>query len=165
MDQTKPLFGLATAFPEDSDQLPQIVYFQPPKKKVYQSRWLLLWQDESEIGISIMEQAKSNEMTLSDYRVRDYLLATIGIGNMVMVNQREIGRELGLDKSTIFRSIKRLESFGILMRGTKNGKACTFMISPAFCFSGNLKNGIKARKDIIDNYKAKIIKFNNNIKK
>ena len=108
-----------------------------------------------------MKQAKSNEMTLSDYRVRDYLLATIGIGNMVMINQREIGRELGLDKSTIFRSIKRLENFGILTRGPKNGKACTFMISPAFCFSGSLKDGIKARNDTIESYKAKIIEFNN----
>ena len=47
MDQDKQLSGLATAFPEDSDQLPQIVYFQPPKKKNYHSRWLLLWQDET----------------------------------------------------------------------------------------------------------------------
>ena len=162
MYQDKQLSGLATAFPEDSGQLPQVVYFQPPKKKIYHSRWLLLWQDETTIGISIMEQAKSNEMTLSDYRVRDYLLATIGIGNMVMINQREIGRELKLDKSTIFRSIKRLESFGILTRGPKNGKACTFMISPAFCFSGSLKDGIKARKDTIENCKAKVIEFNNN---
>lgn len=161
MTQNKPLSGFATAFPEDSDQSPQTVYFQPPKKKSYCSRWVLVWQDETDVGISIMEQAKSNEMTLSDYRVRDYLLGTIGIGNMVMVNQREIGRELGLDKSTVFRSIKRLESFGILTRGPKNGKACTFMISPAFCFSGNLNNGIKARKNEIATRKANIIEFNN----
>lgn len=161
MEQNKLLSGLAVAFPEDSHQSPQTVYFQPPKKKNYYSRWLLLWQDETEVGISIMEQAKSNEMSLSDYRIRDYLLATIGIGNMVMVNQREISRELGLDKSTVFRSIKRLENFGIITRGPKNGKACTFMISPAFCFSGSLNNGIKAREETIQDIKAKIINFGN----
>lgn len=153
------LKGRATAWPEDGEQAPQTVYFTPPKAKNYNIRWLLLWQDESEIGASIMEQAKSKNMTLTDYRVRDFLMGTIGIGNYVFVNQSEVARELSLHKVTVCESIKHLCEMGILIKGPKSGRSNTYMISPAFCFSGGISNGIKARKETIKNHKAKVLQF------
>ena len=156
------LEGLATAWPEDEKQAPQNVYFVPPKAKNYgKIRWLLLWQDESEIGASIVEQAKSTNMTLTDYRVRDFLMGTIGIGNYVFVNQSEVARELSVHKVTVCESIKRLCNMGILVKGPKSGRSNTYMVNPAFCFSGGLSNGIQKRKKAIENGKTgKVLQFN-----
>lgn len=157
------LHGLATAFPEDDAQSPQTVYFEPPRKKKYPLNWLLLWQTESDVGVSLMEQACSERpLSQTEYRVRDYLLGTIGIGNMVYVNQAEIARKLSVRAATVCSAIKELIKREIIIPGPKSGRNNTYMISPAFCFLGGLGDGIKARKETIESCKAKIIEFNKN---
>lgn len=151
--------GLGTIWPEDEAQAPITAYFTPPKKKNYPIHWITVWQDESEIGVSMVEQAKSTKMTLTDYRVRDFLMGTIGIGNCVFVNQSEVARELNIHRVTVVESIKRLCAIGILIKGPKSGRSNTYMVSPAFCFAGGIGNGIKARKEAIKQHKAKVIPF------
>ena len=151
--------GLASVWPEDQEQTPATVYFQPPRKKNYPARWLLLWQDESEIGVSMPEQAKKGILTLTDYRVRDYLMGTIGIGNYVYVNQAEVARQLNVRRASVCDSIKHLITLQILIQGPKSGRSNTYMVNPAFCFSGGLGNGIKQLDEIIKQGKAKRIEF------
>lgn len=162
--------GPVTIWPDNPKIAPFEAYLHPASKPKhnYNIKWAVIWLENSEIGAGILEQAKLEEMTLSDYRVRDYLIGTIGIGNYVLVNKSEIGRELNLHRVTVCESIKRLCNLAILIEGPKNGRSSTYMISPAFCFSGGLGNGIKARTEIIKSTKAKLIDFNlslNNIKK
>jgi len=103
------------------------------------------------------EQAKMEKpLTQTEYRVRDMLIGTIGLGNYVYVNQAELARELRIQRADASRAIKRLIELGILLQGPKSGRSNTYMVNPAFCFSGGLGNGIKARRDII---KAKIHEF------
>lgn len=156
--------GSATILPDDPD-LPSFDAYLHfiRRKRNYSTRWAILWLDSSEIGVGIMEQAKSMEMTLSDYRVRDYLISTIGIGNFVSVNKSEISKNLNIHRITVYESIKKLCSLGILIAGSKNGRNCSYMISPAFCFFGKIDNGIKERKEIIKKGNAKIINFNKSI--
>ena len=151
--------GRASVWPEEDGQTPQTVYFQPPKNKKHDARWLLLWQDGSDIGVSMTEQAEMDVLTQTEYRVRDWLMGTIGIGNYVHVNQAEMARRLRIERATASRAIKRLIELGILIQGPKSGRSNTYMVSPAFCFSGGLGNGIKARKEVIKQHKAKIIPF------
>lgn len=156
--------GRASVWPEEGGQAPQTVYFQPPKNKKHDARWLLLWQDGSDIGVSMTEQAEMDVLTQTEYRVRDWLMGTIGIGNYVYVNQAEMARRLRIERATASRAIKRLIELGILIQGPKSGRSNTYMVSPAFCFSSGLGNGIKARKEAIKQHKAKVIKFNDAIK-
>lgn len=154
--------GLASVFPRDEKQNPIQAYFNPPKHKNYNAKWLLLWQDET--GMSMQEQAEmENPLTQTEYRVRDWLIGEIGFGNYVFVNQAEMGRKLKIARSHISSAIKRLINLGILIQGPKNGRSNTYMVNPSFCFSGSLSNGIKARNEVIKNGKAKILKFNGNI--
>lgn len=154
------LKGRATAWPENDEQSPQTVYFQPPKKKNYPARWLLLWQDGSDIGVSMTEQAEMEKpLSQTEYRVRDWLMGTIGIGNCVHINQAEMSRRLRIERATASRAIKRLIELGILIQGPKSGKSNTYMVSPAFCFSGGLGNGVKQRSEAIEKGKAKVIPF------
>ena len=164
--EEKYIKGKASVWPEEDGQTPQTVYFQPPKNKKYPARWLLLWQDGSDIGVSMTEQAEMERpLTQTEYRVRDWLMGTIGIGNYVHVNQAEMARRLRIDKKNASMAIKRLIELGILIQGPKSGRSNTYMVSPAFCFSGGIENGIKSRKETIKQYKAKVIKFNDAIKK
>lgn len=166
--ELSPLHGKATVLPEDPRQTSRDVYFLLNRKKKYPVQWLTLWQDTSEIGVSIMEQAENDILTKTEYRVRDWLLGTIGIGNFCYVNQSEMARRLNIERATASRAIKRLIELNILIPGPKSGKSNTYQISPAFCFFGKIGDGIKSRKEIIEGAKAKIIDFNfssNNIKK
>ena len=89
----KYLKGRASVWPEEEDQAPQIVYFQPPKNRNYDAKWLLLWQNDSDIGVSMTEQAEMERpLTQTEYRVRDWIMGTIGIGNYVYINQSEMAR-------------------------------------------------------------------------
>lgn len=160
MAKEQQLKGLATVWPEEEHQAPQTVYFQPPRNKSYNARWLLLWQDGSDIGVSMTEQAKMAEpLTQTEYRVRDYLMGTIGIGNYVYVNQAEVARELNVRRASVCDAIKRLLSLEILLKGPKSGRNNTYMVNPAFCFSGGLGNGIKQRREAIKQGKARIVQF------
>lgn len=152
---TEYLRGKATVWPEEDNQAPQTVYFEPPKSHKYNARWLVLWQDGSDIGVSMIEQAKMEKpLTQTEYRVRDYLMGTIGIGNCVYVNQSEVARELNIHRISVVNAIKRLIELGILIQGPKSGRNNTYTVSPAFCFSGKLGIGIKERKKAIKNGKA-----------
>lgn len=155
--EKKYISGLAAILPEDVSQDPAFAYFVPPKSKKYPVEWLTFWKTPSDIGVGLMEQALSENLTLSDYRIRDYLIGSIGIGNYVFVNQREVARKLNLNKSTVNESIKKLLSLKIIIAGPKSGRSNTYMINPAFCFFGSLDNGVKARKETIN--KAKVLKF------
>ena len=159
MDESDYIHGLAEVCPIVDDKPVQTVYFEPPRKKNYPARWLLLWQDESEIGVSMSEQAKAAALTLTDYRVRDYLMGTIGIGNYVFVNQAEVARELSVRRATVCDSIRHLVELQVLLKGPRSGRSNTYMVNPAFCFSGGLGNGIKKRKEAIAKGKARRIDF------
>lgn len=161
-DKGQALSGWATVLPDDISQPPTTAYFVAPHKKKYPVEWLTFWKTSSDIGVGLMEQAVSENLNLSDYRIRDYLIGSIGIGNYVFVNQREIARNLHLNKSTVNESIKKLLSLKIIIAGPKSGRSNTYMVNPAFCFFGGLSDGVKARNKIIKETKAKIIDFNLN---
>lgn len=157
--KNSPLHGSALVLPDDHDQAPQNVYFVPPTKRHYQAKWLTLWQDSSEIGVSIMEQAENDVLSKTEYRVRDWLLGTIGIGNFCYVNQSEMARKLNIERATASRAIKRLIELKILIPGPKSGRSNTYQVSPAFCFFGKIENGVKERREIIKSEKAKVLPF------
>ena len=154
------LRGEATVWPDDATQSPQTVYFVPPKNKKYPARWLLLWQDPSDIGVSMVEQAMMDKpLTQTEYRVRDYLMGTIGIGNCVYVNQAAVARDLRLHRHKVCEAIRRLVELGILLKGPKSGRSNTYTVSPAFCFAGSLRSGIEKRQKEIQDSKARVIPF------
>ena len=87
------------------------------------------------------EQAKSGNLTLTDYRVRDYMFCKCDIENYVHFNQSEAARTLHIAQPHISMSIKHLVELGIILEGPKAGKFNTYRINPAVAFSGSLSNG------------------------
>lgn len=131
------------------------VYLTKPKKKKYPERWAIMFlnddtdEDFQETGVSLFEQATAGNLTVTDYRVRDYVFCKLGIGNYVHINQSEAARKLGIAQPNVSTSIKKLISLGIILEGPKAGKFCTYQVNPAVIYAGGLGNGIKAKRDIV----------------
>ena len=112
------------------------------------------------------EQAKMDKpLTQTEYRVRDLIMSIIGIGNMVHINQSDVGRQLRLHRNEVSKAVKRLVDLGILVKGPTSGRSKTYMVTPAFCFAGGLGRGIQARKETIQETKSKkVIPFPTKVK-
>ena len=68
----------------------------------------------------MLEQAQMEKpLTQTEYRVRDYLMGTIGLGNYVYVNQAEMARRLRIDRKNASMAIKRLIELEILIQSPK----------------------------------------------
>lgn len=149
--------GPAILSPENSKQkrIPVYVADGRPKRK-YNAKWLCLWLDDT--GAGIVEQSEMEKpLTQTEYRVRDWILGTIGIGNMAFINQAEMSRRLRVARPHISKAIKRLVELQILIPGPKSGRSNSYKINENFCFYGNIGDGIKARRK-----EAKILNFNQN---
>ena len=134
--------------------------FSTSQNKKHDARWLLLWQDGSDIGVSMTEQAEMERpLTQTEYRVRDWLMGTIGIGNYVHVNQAEMARRLRIQRADASRAIKRLIELGILIQGPKSGRSNTYMVSPAFCFAGGLGERYQGTKRGHQTAQGEVIPF------
>lgn len=160
METTQYPKGLATVWPKDEETAPIQAYFNPPKNKRYPIQWLSLWQDV-DTGVTMTEQAEMEKpLTQTEYRVRDWIMGTIGIGNYVYINQAEMARRLRIQRADASRAIKRLIEEGILLQGPKSGKNNTYMVSPAFCFKGSLVEGQQqAAKAAKAHKKGKVLQF------
>lgn len=148
--------GPATLFPEKKQKpVPVYVVDGRPKRK-YNATWLLLWTDET--GAGIVEQSEMEKpLTQTEYRVRDWILGTIGIGNMAFINQAEMSRRLRVARPHISKAIKRLIELQILIPGPKSGRSNSYKINENFCFYGNINDGVNARKK-----QGKILQFTQN---
>lgn len=155
------LFGVD---PETGDETAVPVYLAKPRSSS-SVKWLLLWQptaDQRGGGLSMYEQAIEGKLTLTDYRVRDYLLCMCGIGNFVHFNQSAASRELSIAQPNISKSISKLVKMGIVLEGPKSGKFKTYQINPALAFSGGLRDGAKAQRKSVESARAgKVFQFSN----
>ncbi|MDR1242343.1 MAG: hypothetical protein LBM00_06140 [Deltaproteobacteria bacterium] len=136
------------------------VYLNKPKNVCLQAKWLSLWQEDAEgTGMSLIEQAADRRFSETDFRVRDYLLCKVGIGNYVHISQTEASKYLNIAQSNISTSIKKLIELGVILQGPSKGKFKTYQINPALAFAGKLVRGISERKNAIKQGKARIIQF------
>lgn len=144
------LKGKATIWPEEVGQAPVTAWFTEPRKVKYKETWTTLWQSPSGIGMSIAEQAMMEKpLTQTEYRVRDYLLSSLLIGNFTAIKQADIASKLRISRQAVSLAIKRLVQLNILQMDISPGGARIYRFNPAFCYCGGLGNGIKARKEAI----------------
>lgn len=147
--------GPGTLWPDDSSQAPMNVYLHPPKNKKYKAKWLVLWQSETDTGLSMSELVESNALNLTEWRVLGWIMCHVGIGNAVTVNQAEVCRKLHIYKANASNAVKRLVELGVITKVSKAGRSNTYAVSPAFCFAGALREGEKQRKACIEAVKPK----------
>lgn len=111
---------------------------------------VIFWQTPSGIGMSAAEQAMMEKpLTQSEYRVRDFIMGSLGIGNFTAIKQTEIAKKLNMSRQAVHSAIKRLMNLNILQVEYSPAGAKLYKFNAAFCFCGGLGNGVKARKEAI----------------
>lgn len=83
----------------------------------------------------------------SEFRVLMKLLKWLDYENLIQVQQNEIADELKMEKQNVNRSINKLIDVGILLKGPKIGKSCSYRLNPNFGWKGTAKNHRKALDD------------------
>lgn len=106
------------------------VIFYPRRKNGFQDGWVAMSQQ------AMIELAKAD---LGDQarRVLFMALGQLDFENYILLNQAHIAQELQMDRGDVSRAVKRLESFGVLLRGPKAGRSSSFRLNPAFGWKGS----------------------------
>jgi DNA-binding transcriptional ArsR family regulator len=72
-------------------------------------------------------------------------------GNRVVLNQAELGRQMGLTRQNVHIAIKQLLEVGLILEGPKEKRSRTYSLNPEVVFRGSAKD--HARE--IDKYRKK----------
>jgi DNA-binding transcriptional ArsR family regulator len=114
--------------------------FFPKRQNGFREGWLAMAQD------ALMAIAK---MDLGDEarRLLFAILAKLDYENYLLLNQAEIGEEIGMQRANVSRALAKLEGEGILLRGPKAGRSSTFRLNPSFGWKGSASNHQKALRE------------------
>ena len=72
------------------------------------------------------------------------LLGRIDFENLMVVNQAELAKELGMHRQHVQRSIKRLIALGVILEGPKIGISRSYRLNPEFGWKGSARNHVIA---------------------
>lgn len=105
----------------------------PKRRNGFGERWLAMAQDAA------MLFAKS-DLKGDDFRVLMALIAYLDFENLLVINQAEMARELGMHRQHVQRSIKRIIALGALLEGPRIGTSRSYRLSPSFGWKGSSRN-------------------------
>lgn len=85
-----------------------------------------------------MRLAKDTDLTIQDRRILDVYFASVDYENWIYMSQQEIADYLGMKKSNVSRSIKKLKEKQILIEGPKAGRSKTFRLNAFYGWKGRI---------------------------
>lgn len=114
--------------------------FFPKRRNGFGRGWVAMAQP------ALMALARSN-LGQQDWRVLAAVLGRLDFENYILLNQAEIASEIGMQRTHVNSSIRRLEEIGVLVRGPKAGRSSTFRLDPTFGWKGSAKGHKKALQE------------------
>jgi hypothetical protein len=126
-----------------------VAYLAPRQHNGFEGRWLAMAQEAARI---LAQHRK--ELGEEGFAVLFSLLARLDFENLLLLNQAEVARELGMHRQHVQRAIKRLIDLGALLEGPRVGINRSYRLNPKFGWKGSAKNHVKA----LDDYRAERLK-------
>lgn len=114
-----------------------LAYLPPKRRNGFGVRWFAMSQDA---GMMI---AKS-DLKVTDLKVFHALTSLLDFENALLLCQSDLADELGMQRATVNKSIKRLVSFGAVLEGQKSGRIRTYRMNPEFAWRGSARNHVTA---------------------
>lgn len=127
-----------------------VAYLAPKRQNGFRGRWLAVGQDDA---LDMLMQFTRVE----DFRVLVALLKELDYENLIVANQSDIARKLGMQRQNVGSAIKRLVEAGAILKGPKLGMNCSYRLNPNFGWKGSAKNHVKA----LDEHRKKRMKAAN----
>jgi len=119
-----------------------IAYVAPKRQNAF-GNWIAMAQD------MFMNLAKSS-LNSTDNKVLYALLSKLDFENLLVVNQSELAKELGLQRQHFSRSVQKLIKEGIILQGPKIGVSRSFRLNPTVGWKGSASNHKKAVKQHLE---------------
>ena len=104
------------------------------KNNPYGKGWIVSSQEALE------ELAEDRDLTGETLRIFLLLSARLDFENWIQISQKEIADRLSMKKQNVSRSIKMLESKGIILKAKANGKNNAYRLNPHYGWKGKVKN-------------------------
>jgi len=123
-------------------------------KRNYEGKWCSLHNNSDIHGgkLSMKQQAIDHDLTVTDYRIRDWLIEDIGhLDTFVDIPQHHMAKELRLNKSNVSKSIKHLVELEILQRDDFLKK---YRFNKAYLFAGSLDEAMTVKRRYKNKVKA-----------
>ena len=114
-----------------------VAYVPPKRRNGFGDNWVALSQSAA---LALATSGVSKD-TL---RVFLGLLRHLEFENLLVLNQTELGKELGIHRRNIGYSMKTLTELGILLQGPRIGITRSFRLNPEFGWKGTAKNHVNA---------------------
>jgi hypothetical protein len=87
-----------------------------------------------------------SDLTGEELKVLLKLLGRLDFENFLLINQSELAKSMGIQRTNVNRSIKRLVALEVLIEGPKAGPLRTYRLNPTFGWKGSAKN----HKNVVD---------------
>jgi hypothetical protein len=81
-----------------------------------------------------------SDLTGEELKVLLKLLGRLDFENFLLINQSELAKSMGIQRTNVNRSIRRLLEMEILLEGPKVGPLRTYRLNPTFGWKGSAKN-------------------------
>jgi DNA-binding MarR family transcriptional regulator len=119
------------------------VYMELRKNKNYfREGWLAMAQTAAELFAK-----HRKELGEEGFAVLFMLIARLDFENHIVLNQAEIGREIGMARQNVQQAIRRLIGLGALVEGPKLKQSRSYKLNPEFGWKGSAQNHVKAVAD------------------
>jgi hypothetical protein len=109
-----------------------LAVFYPKRKNGFITGWLAMAQEP------LMKLAEAN-LGGEAMRVLFAALAKLDFENYLVLNQADVGRQLGLQPSHVSRAIARLIDEGVLLAGPRIGVNRTYTLNPRYGWKGSAR--------------------------
>lgn len=93
----------------------------------------------------------------SEFRVLMKLLKWLDYENLIQIQQIEIANELKMEKQNVNRAINKLIDVGIVLKGPRIGKSCSYRLNPNFGWKGTAKNHRIALKERMQKAQMRVV--------
>lgn len=135
--------SIETVDPSTGELLKGVFAFIPDKhRSPFGKDWFAMAQDA-------MAFLARNRKQLGEegFAVFFFLASRLDFQNYILVNQAEVGRELGMHRSNVNKAIQKLKGMGVLTEGPKSGVSPTFRLNPVVGWKGKAKEHFGALRE------------------
>lgn len=106
-----------------------VAYIAPRRRNGFQEGWVAMAQHP-------MEMLAQSDLRGDDLRVLLALLGRLDFENLLVLNQAELARTLGLARQNVQRSIRALMRQGVLLEGPRIGISRSYRLNPNYGWKG-----------------------------
>ncbi len=120
-----------------------VAYVVPKRRNgFHQEGWVAMAQ-----GAAMIFAQRRKELGEEGFAVLLAAMAKLDFENLLVLNQAELARELGMDRHHVNRALKRLIAMDALLEGPRIGINRSYRLNPRFGWKGSAKNHVVALHD------------------